>query len=127
MSRRVARSRGSGARPFAGSVGGRTRCARSTLTHRRGGGPDRPEEALAMEDTDTTWRGKVGGMTADEMEAFLARGKAMRIACLKADGSPYITVCWHDWHDGYFWLVPRQRSAWAKLLENDGRLAFVVD
>ena len=59
---------------------------------------------------ETTWRGKVGGMTDDEKEAFLARGKPMRIACLNPDGSPHITVCWHDWHDGWFWLVPRQRS-----------------
>src|SRR5206468_3414017 len=43
------------------------------------------------------------------------------------DGSPYIAVCWHDWHDGYFWVVPRQRARWAEFLERDGRLAFVVD
>ena len=56
--------------------------------------------------TDTTWRGKLGPMSDDEREAFLAKDYVMRIACLKADGSPYITVCWQDWHDGYFWLVP---------------------
>ena len=54
-------------------------------------------------------------------------GMPMRIACLEPDGWPYITVCWHDWHDGSFWLVPRQRSRWAELLERDGRLSFVVD
>lgn len=77
--------------------------------------------------TDTTWRGKLGPMSDDEREAFLAKDYVMRLACLKADGSPYITVCWQDWHDGYFWLVPRQRSRWAELLERDGRLAFVID
>src|SRR5260370_28397472 len=77
--------------------------------------------------TDGTWRGKVGGMTAEEQERFLARGEVMRIACLEPDGSPYVTVCWHDWHEGYFWLVPRQRSRWAELLEHDGRLSFVID
>ncbi len=76
---------------------------------------------------DTTWRGKLGRMADDEREAFLAQGRVMRIACLQPNGSPYITVCWHDWHDGYFWLVPRQRSHWAQLLENDGRLSFVID
>lgn len=76
---------------------------------------------------ESTWRGKVGGMSEHEREQFLARGKAIRLACLKPDGSPYITVCWHDWHDGYFWLVPRQRSRWAELLEADGRLSFVID
>ena len=73
------------------------------------------------------WRGKVGGMSASERERFLARGMVMRLACLNPDGSPYITVCWHDWHDGYFWLVPRKRSRWAELLRDDGRLSFVVD
>lgn len=76
---------------------------------------------------DTTWRGKLGRMSDEEREAFLAKGQAMRIACLRPDGSPYIAVCWHDWHDGWFWLVPRQRACWAELLENDGRLSFVID
>src|SRR6476646_3773723 len=66
-------------------------------------------------------------MSSEERDAFLARAKPMRISCLKPDGTPYIAVCWHDWHDGYFWLVPRQRSRWAEYLEHDGRLAFVVD
>jgi hypothetical protein len=69
----------------------------------------------------------MGGMSPEEREAFLAKGKVMRVACLTPDGSPHITVCWHDWHGGYFWLVPRQRSSWAELLKNDGRLSFVVD
>jgi hypothetical protein len=77
--------------------------------------------------SESTWRGKVGGMSEFEREAFLARGEAMHLACLKPDGSPYITVCWHDWHDGSFWLVPRQRSRWAQLLRADGRLSFVID
>src|SRR5919201_375561 len=77
--------------------------------------------------SEGSWRGKVGRMSDEERDAFLALGKPMRLSCLKPDGSPYITVCWHDWHEGWFWLVPRQRSRWAKYLEQDGRLAFVVD
>jgi len=77
--------------------------------------------------SDDGWRGKVGGMSDEERERFLAKGKTMRLACLNPDGTPYITVCWHDWHDGYFWLVPRKRSHWAELLKADGRLSFVVD
>jgi hypothetical protein len=76
---------------------------------------------------ETTWRGKVGGMSDDEREAFLARGKPMRMACVNPDGSPYIAVCWHEWRNGYFWVVPRQRARWAELLENDGRLSFLID
>ena len=76
---------------------------------------------------ESAWRGKIGGMSEEEKEAFLARGKPMRLACLRPDGSPYVVVCWHDWQDGYFWLVPRERSRWAGYLVNDGRLAFVID
>jgi len=76
---------------------------------------------------DGVWRGNLGRMSDEERERFLAKDKVIRIACVRPDGSPYIVVCWHDWHDGYFWLVPRARAAWAELLRNDGRLAFVVD
>lgn len=76
---------------------------------------------------DSTWRGKLGRMSDEEREAFLAQGRVMRIACLQPDGSPYIAVCWHDWQHGYFWLVPRQRARWAELLEKDGRVSFVID
>lgn len=76
---------------------------------------------------ESNWRGKLGRMSDEEREAFLAEGRVIRIASLKVDGSPSITVCWHDWHDGFFWLVPRERSTWAKHLRNDGRLSFVID
>lgn len=74
-----------------------------------------------------TWRGKVGGMNDEEMERFLQQGVPMRLACLQSDGRPYVTVCWHEWRDGYFWVVPRERSEWAQHLKNDPRASFVVD
>ena len=80
-----------------------------------------------MSETDGTWRGKLGPMSDEEREEFLAEGRTMRVAMLNPDGSPSITVCWHDWHEGYFYLVPRQRARWAELLKNDGRLSFVID
>jgi hypothetical protein len=66
-------------------------------------------------------------MSAEERDTFLSEGRVMHLACMTPDGVPYITVCWHDWHDGYFWLVPRQRSRWAELLRENGRLSFVID
>ena len=52
---------------------------------RTGSGSPGPtgEEGDVREMTDSTWRGKVGGMSDDEKGAFLARGKPMRIACVK--------------------------------------------
>src|SRR5262245_15868886 len=76
---------------------------------------------------ESSWRGKVGPMSDEEREGFLARGMPMRLACLQPNGWPYVTVCGHDWHEGYFWLVPRQRARWAEFLERDGRLSFIVD
>ncbi|HEY3185027.1 MAG TPA: hypothetical protein VGJ77_19455, partial [Gaiellaceae bacterium] len=68
------------------------------------------------EEVETSWRGKVGGMTEEEMERFLEYGVTMHLACLTPDGNPYMVVCWHEWRDGYFWVVPRQRSEWGRHL-----------
>ena len=32
--------------------------------------------------SEGSWRGKVGGMSEAEQDAFLARGKTMRLSCL---------------------------------------------
>ncbi len=80
-----------------------------------------------MSDTSEEWRGRVGGMSEEEMEAFLAGGTVMRLACLDDGGDPYCVPCWQEWRDGCFWVVPRQRSKWARYLQRDGRCAFTVD
>ena len=74
-----------------------------------------------------TWRGKVRGLAPEETEAFLARGVLMHLACLRPDGRPHVAVCWHEWRDGAFWVVPRERSKWAEYLAADPRVSFVVD
>ena len=43
-----------------------------------------------MSDTSEEWRGRVGGMSEEEMEAFLAGGSVMRLACLDDGGDPYL-------------------------------------
>lgn len=80
-----------------------------------------------MSETSQTWRGKVRGMTPEEMEDFLQQGLTMQLACLKQNGDPYITICWHEWRDGYFWVIPRQRSRWAGYLKADPRVAFTIE
>ena len=76
---------------------------------------------------EDSWRGKVRGMTSDEVEDFLKQGINMYLACLDQDGDPYITVCWHEWRDGHFWVIPRQRSRWAEYLVADPRVSFVIE
>lgn len=74
------------------------------------------------------WRGdRIGGMTAQEMNDFLAEPWIARIACLRPDGSPYIVPAWYHWDGACFWLVPRLRSAWAHYLAQDPRVSLVVD
>jgi len=80
-----------------------------------------------MAKTEESWRGKVRGMTSEEMEEFLKLGVNMYLACLRTDGTPYITVCWHEWRDGYFWVIPRQRSAWAEFLAQNPAVSFVIE
>ncbi len=80
-----------------------------------------------MAESKETWRGKVRGLTPEEVDEFLGLGINMYLACLTPDGSPYITVCWHEWRDGYFWVIPRQHSRWAAYLEHDPRVSFVIE
>jgi Pyridoxamine 5'-phosphate oxidase len=80
-----------------------------------------------MAETEKTWRGKVRGMTPEEVEEFLGGDINMYLACLAPDGSPYITVCWHEWRDGAFWVIPRQRSRWAEYLAENPHVSFVVE
>jgi Pyridoxamine 5'-phosphate oxidase len=80
-----------------------------------------------MARTEESWRGKVRGMTSDEVEDFLKQGINMYLACMDKEGDPYVTVCWHEWRDGHFWVIPRQRSRWAEYLVNDPRVYFVIE
>jgi hypothetical protein len=76
---------------------------------------------------DESWRGKVGRLSDDEVAAFLAEGKIARLACLDEEGWPYAVPCWHEWDGSAFWVVPRERSAWAHHLARDPRCALTVD
>jgi nitroimidazol reductase NimA-like FMN-containing flavoprotein (pyridoxamine 5'-phosphate oxidase superfamily) len=82
-----------------------------------------------MNDTpqDESWRGKVGKLDDAEMAAFLAEDHIARLACVDADGWPYVVPCWHEWDGTAFWVVPRARSVWARYLASEPRCALTVD
>ncbi|MDQ4058627.1 MAG: pyridoxamine 5'-phosphate oxidase family protein, partial [Actinomycetota bacterium] len=65
---------------------------------------------------DESWRGKVGRLHQDELEAFLAEGRIARLGCLDADGWPYVVPVWHEWDGDGFFVIPRMKSAWAQFL-----------
>jgi nitroimidazol reductase NimA-like FMN-containing flavoprotein (pyridoxamine 5'-phosphate oxidase superfamily) len=83
--------------------------------------------APELRESKQTWRGKVRGMTREEMERFLAGNVNMVLACVKPDGSPYVAICWQEWRDGFFWVIPRQRSRWAEYLKHDPRVSCVIE
>jgi hypothetical protein len=65
-------------------------------------------------------------MTADEVDAFLASQRTCRVATTGPDG-PHATPLWYVWHGGALWLTSLSRSQrWADL-QNDPRIAVVVD
>ncbi len=75
-----------------------------------------------------SWRGeKIGGMSSEEMNEFLAGPWLARVACLKPDGWPYVVPVWYHWDGLSFWLVGRKRSMWAQYLALDPRAALTVD
>ena len=66
-------------------------------------------------------------MSAEEMEEFLERGVCAYLACLDEDDHPYVAVAWHEWRDGAFWFVARERATWAEHLARDSRVSLVVE
>lgn len=73
------------------------------------------------------WRGKVGRMSQAEMEEFLATNVLCRLGCLDQDGWPYVVPVWFQYKDGGFYIIPRERSAWAGMLQRDGRVFLTMD
>ncbi len=71
------------------------------------------------------FRGKMGKMEEDEVEAFLASDTLARLACLKPDGSPYVIPIWYQWDGKDFWFVGRERAA-DDGLERDGPADLTV-
>ena len=73
------------------------------------------------------FRGKMGGLTREEMDRFLAGNALARLAVLKPDGSPYVVPVWYHWDGEALWFVGRERSAWCSYISRDGRVAVVID
>lgn len=76
---------------------------------------------------DESWRGKVGRLDEEQLAAFLDEAQVARLACLDDKGWPYVVPCWQEWNDGAFWVIAREKSAWADYLKADKRCAITVD
>ena len=76
---------------------------------------------------DESWRGKIGRLETGELAQFLSEPHIARLACLDPEGWPYVVPCWQQWEEPGFWVIPRERSAWARHLEQDPRCAITID
>jgi len=67
-------------------------------------------------------------LTAAERDAFLDEpGVLMRVAVVRADGSPLVTPIWFIHEEDAIWFTPRARSEWFECLRHDPRVALCID
>ena len=80
-------------------------------------------------ETGENWRGKVGLMTDQERDEFLAGGTLARLAVLDDNGWPYVQPVWFQWEpaEGIFWIIARKKSAWALFMKNNPKVAITID
>lgn len=87
------------------------------------------ENSVLEGGTDQSWRGKIGELRGEELDAFLDRGLLCRLAVLDEKGWPYVQPVWFAWDpvEQVFWVVARKKSAWAAHMKQDGRVALSID
>jgi Pyridoxamine 5'-phosphate oxidase len=71
-------------------------------------------------------RARAIAMTPDEVDALLAEQHTCRVATVGTNG-PHATPLWFVWQDGAIWLTSLSRSQRWTDLQNDPRIAVVVD
>jgi nitroimidazol reductase NimA-like FMN-containing flavoprotein (pyridoxamine 5'-phosphate oxidase superfamily) len=71
---------------------------------------------------------KIGGLTEEELQAFLAGPWNARIATVTADGWPYVTPVWYEFETATrsFLVVGRERARWVGHIRDNPRAAFHV-
>ena len=67
-------------------------------------------------------------LTEAEQKDFLSTpGILMRIACVRADGSPLVTPIWFIYHQDAICFTPRAQSECFDCLKQDSRVALCID
>ncbi|GAA1831731.1 pyridoxamine 5'-phosphate oxidase family protein [Pseudonocardia ailaonensis] len=74
----------------------------------------------------TQKRGRAIAMTGQELDAFLAEQRTCRVATTGTHG-PHATPLWFHWDGTSLWLTSLTRAQRWKDLEQDPRMAVVVD
>lgn len=73
------------------------------------------------------WRGKIGRMSDPEVAAYLAGRPIGKLGCLDEEGWPYVVPVWIDYAEGGYYVIPRERSVWARYLQRDRRAYLCID
>jgi hypothetical protein len=76
---------------------------------------------------EESWRGKIGRMSEEDLRAFLGGKPVCRLGCLDEAGWPYVVPTWFEYADGGYYIIPRERSAWARYVQHDGRVSLCID
>ena len=70
------------------------------------------------------WMGKNRKLTPAEIKEFLDEPVVARIATIDENGLPYVTPVWQEWDGEAFWIVPRERAAWAAHIKKNPNVAI---
>ncbi len=71
--------------------------------------------------------GSEGRMSPEDLNAFLALPLLCRLACLDRQGWPYVVPVWFEYGDGGFYIIPRERSDWARYIQRDPRVSLCIE
>lgn len=82
---------------------------------------------MSEQENSESWRGKVGRMSDEERDAFLAGNPICKLGCHDGEGWPYVVPVWFEYADGGYYIIPRERSVWARYLQRDGRVSLCID
>ena len=66
-------------------------------------------------------------LTDEERDAYLRRGRTIRIATVGPEGAPHVVPLWFVWHDGIVFLNSTRGNPTVENMLRDGRAAGVVD
>ncbi len=67
-------------------------------------------------------------LTDAERDEFLNEpGILMRVAVVRADGSPLVTPIWYLYENDAIYFTPREKSEWFACLRQDPRVALCID
>lgn len=66
-------------------------------------------------------------LSADELDAYLAEQRTLRLATVDHDGVPHVVPLWFVWHDGAVWLNSLTRSRRHAHLRSGRPVGLVVD